>query len=259
MEFLERGYFRFPLEEAVLEWARKSLPIAKKQMRKPEFSHWLECGGTWFVGVDVLPNDPSGNVDDSGPLPGAGYASACGIYGNLNLHRGQVSVIYPGYPRPRKGESDAGYRYRVKRDAAHVDGLRLMNGSGERRLLERHAYILGIPLTECDSDASPLVVWEGSHHIMRAAFRKALGDVPEADWEEVDLAEIYRASRSEVFNVCERVELSASPGEVCLLHRHSVHGIAPWVEGAKAPEEGRMVVYFRPEWNGPGDMWLTAA
>jgi hypothetical protein len=27
----------------------------------------------------------------------------------------------------------------------------------------------------------------------------------------------------------------------------TLHGVAPWSEGAMAPPEGRMVAYFRPE------------
>ena len=38
-------------------------------------------------------------------------------------HKAQLSVIFPGYPKPRIGDSEAAFEYRRKRDAAHVDGL----------------------------------------------------------------------------------------------------------------------------------------
>ena len=39
----------------------------------------------------------------------------------------------------------------------------------QRMLRERHAWLLGLPLSETSAGASPLVVWEGSHHLMRRA------------------------------------------------------------------------------------------
>jgi hypothetical protein len=44
-----------------------------------------------------------------------------------------------------------------------------------------------------------------------------------------------------------------------LIHRLALHGVAPWAEGAEAGPEGRMIAYFRPEFEGLGDDWLTAA
>jgi hypothetical protein len=49
-----------------------------------------------------------------------------------------------------------------------------------------------------------------------------------------------------VFRRCRRVDLPARPGEATLLHRLTIHGVAPWAEGAEAPPEGRIVAYFRP-------------
>ena len=125
-------------------------------------------------------------------------------------------------------------------------------------LKERHAYILGLPLTDCSADASPLVVWEGSHHIMRDAFTRALQDIPEAAWAMVDLTDVYQATRRTVFETCKRVEVPAKPGEAYLVHRHAVHGVAPWSAPATAPPEGRMIVYFRPELPAGTDDWIHA-
>lgn len=258
-EFLQRGWAHCPAEPSVARWVAAVAPVARARVSDPaERAQWLHCEGTWFVGVDSLPNDASGDVGGAGPLAGAAYAAACALYGDLALHKGQVSVIYPGYPRPRQGESAGAFRYRRDRDAAHVDGL-LPEGPERRRMLkERHAYILGLPLSATGPGASPLVVWEGSHEIMRRAFGRALRDLPETRWADVDLTDIYHAARREVFETCPRVILPAAPGEATLVHRMALHGVAAWQEGAEAPDEGRMIVYFRPEWPAGTRDWLEA-
>ncbi|MEQ9257694.1 MAG: hypothetical protein RIG84_01205 [Roseovarius sp.] len=244
---LEKGWARFPAEEAVARWAGHAFGVACARISDPEERRqWLRCEGTWFVGVDTLPNDATGDLG-AGALPGTARAAAEALYGALPLHRGQVSVIYPGYPRPREGENEAAFRYRLKRDAAHVDGLLAIGAMRHRMLKERHAYILGLPLTDCGPGASPFSLWEGSHHVMRRAFEAALGHLPESEWASVDLTEVYQQTRREVFDTCKRITLPARPGEAYLVHRHTLHGVAPWEEGARAPEEGRMIAYFRPE------------
>ena len=255
----DKGWIRFPAEQAVRDWAAAAKNVALERIDDPdEQRQWLQCEGTWFVGVDTLPNTPDGTIAGTGPLPGAAYAEARALYGTLPLHRAQVSVIYPGYPRPRDGESDSAFRYRKNRDAAHVDGLLAVGDARRRMLKERHAYILGLPLTTCSATASPLVVWEGSHRIMGAAFRTALADIPQADWAEVDLTDTYQAARREVFERCPRVTVPANPGEAYLVHRHALHGVAPWNDDAQAPADGRIIAYFRPEFPAGSDAWLVA-
>lgn len=258
-DFWDKGWVRFPQDAEVRAWVDAARPVAVARVTDPEEQRqWLQCEGTWFVGVDTLPNTPDGAVSQSGPLTCAAYGFARATYGTLPLHRGQISVIYPGYPRPRAGEGEGAFRYRRDRDAAHVDGLLAVGEARRRMLKERHAYILGLPLTDCSAGASPLVVWEGSHHIMRAAFEGALGHLPEAEWAEVDLTDIYQAARRKVFDTCPRVTVPAVPGEAYLVHRHALHGVAPWAEGAEAPAEGRMIVYFRPELPEGSNDWLRA-
>ncbi|VAV99360.1 FIG00991857: hypothetical protein [hydrothermal vent metagenome] len=253
----DRGWAVFPAEPAVLKWAGVARDAALKCIAKPDAQkQWLQCEGTWFVGVDTLPNGTDGAVEGSGPLCGAAYNMAQQFYGELPLHRGQVSVIYPGYPRPRQGENEAAFQYRLNCDAAHVDGLLAVGPARRRMLKERHSYILGLPLSGCDAGASPLVIWEGSHHIMRAAFAAVLGDVAQENWADIDLTEAYQAARREVFERCPRVTVAAQPGAAYLIHRHALHGIAPWQEAAKAPPEGRMIAYFRPELPGGSEDWL---
>ncbi|KRS12382.1 hypothetical protein XM53_12185 [Roseovarius atlanticus] len=257
-DLLETGWARFAFDPSVAAWAEAAFTVAKERVNAPEEQRWLYCEGTWFVGVDTLPNAPDGAVGGSGPLTGQAWEAMSALYGRLPLHRGQVSVMYPGYPRPKDGEGDAAFGYRLRRDAAHVDGLLLEGPDRRRYLKERHAFILGLPLTTCNAGASPLSVWEGSHNVMRATFSEALDGVAPEAWDEVDLTEIYKAARRRVFDTCKRRLLPARPGEAYVVHRLAVHGVAPWEDGAEAPEEGRMIVYFRPEWPDPGDQWLTA-
>ena len=255
-QFLETGILRFPADPDMCAWADHARPVALAATQDPANGHWLRCGGTWFVGVDALPNDQSGWVDGGPPLAGAAMAFLNAAPGwCLPLHRAQVSVCYPGYPKPSPQETDAAFRFRRDRDAAHVDGL-LAEGPEKRRFLkEPHAYILGIALTAQSPDAAPLVAWEGSHHIMRQAFARVLDGQPASRWPEIDVTEAYQAARRQVFTSCRRVMLPAAPGEAVLLHRLLVHGVAPWGAAATASAAGRMIAYFRPHFPGLAD-WL---
>lgn len=257
-DFLAKGWVLFPYEAQLAAWANAAFEVAEARVRDPAEARWLRCGGTWFVGVDSLPNDARGRVDGSGALSGAALEMAQAIYGPLPMHRGQVSVIYPGYPKPYEDESESAFGYRLRRDAAHVDGLLPVGQARRRHLMERHAYILGLPLSECSADASPLTIWEGSHTRMRDVFARALSSTPQDAWDQIDLTEIYQTARREVFDTCPRVTVPAQPGEAYLVHRLALHGVAPWQDGATAPEAGRMIVYFRPEWDTPSDAWLSA-
>jgi len=255
-QFLETGILRFPADPDVTAWADHARPVALAATEDPANAHWLRCGGTWFVGVDALPNDQSGRVDGGPPLAGAAMAFLATVPGfSLPLHRAQVSVCYPGYPQPSPQETEAAFRFRRDRDAAHVDGLLALGPEKRRFLKEPHAYILGIALTEQSPDAAPLVAWAGSHHIMRQAFAQVLGGQPASRWPEIDLTEAYQAARRQVFADCRRIVLPARPGEAVLLHRHIVHGVAPWGAAATASPAGRMIAYFRPQFENPA-LWL---
>lgn len=257
--FFTRGWARFGPDPRVKDWADRALPAAREAVRDPALAHWHVCQGTWFVGVDALDNDAQGRIDGSGPLAGPAVEFIQTHIGPLPpLHRAQLSVVYPGYPRPREGESAGAFRYRRTRDAAHLDGLKPV-GAGRRRMLrECHAFILGLPLTDTSPDAAPMVVWEGSHEILRAALAEALAGHDPADWPDIDLTEPYQAARRRVFDSCRRVTIHARPGEAYLLHRLALHGVAPWGAAATAPPEGRMIAYFRPVLPGGARDWLGA-
>ena len=128
---------------------------------------WMMCEGTWFVGVDALATGPNGEAGETA-LAGAVIDDLVeGLPAKLPMHKAQLSVVYPGYPKPRSGESEAAFRYRLKRDAAHVDGLHAIGPDRRRHLSEHHVYLLGLPLTDCGPDVAPLVVWRGSHRLGR--------------------------------------------------------------------------------------------
>jgi hypothetical protein len=197
------GYAVFPYASEVAAWAAAAQVTGKAVLKQGgDFRH----GRTWFVGVDALPNAPDGSVAGvplAGPFQDHVTAPA-------QWHCAQLSVVFPGYPQQDQGESDAAHRYRRIRDAAHVDGL-LPEGPDKRRhLREPHGFILGLPLD--DVAASPLVVWPGSHLMMREAFAAVYTGIPPAQWGDLDVTEAYQTARRKVFDSCARVEVQARPG-----------------------------------------------
>ena len=242
------GWRRFKAHDEIKRWANAARKFASGAAQTPALKEkWLQCEGTWYVGVDVLPSDEDGRFEG---IELAGPASELiQSVATKPLHPAQVSILYPGYPKPRQGETKAGFAYRLTRDAAHVDGLLPVGAERRRMLREPHAYVLGLPLNACDIKASPMVVWEGSHLIMHNAFQAALSPYPASQWSDIDLSDVYHAARRDAFANCRRVAVHAEPGEAYAIHRLALHGIAPWQAGARAPSEGRMIAYFRPELN----------
>ena len=239
------GFVVFDVDPRVTRWATCAHAAACDVANDPvQRANWLRHGDTWFVGVDALPNRADGSIGDvdlSGPWNDIMPAPKV-------WHRAQVSVVYDGYPKKDPHESEAAHRFRVDRCAAHVDGLHLE--AGRRIVREPHAFILGLPLN--DSDACPLVVWRGSHVAMRAALTGAVGS---GDPCGVDVTEAYIAARRAVFDTCEAVEVALRVGQAVLVDRFALHGVAPWRSGVTAPPEGRMIAYFRPEFDDSTD-WI---
>ena len=260
--FHTRGWVTFDPAPEVLHWADAARPLAERLLADPGLrSQWLRCGGTWFAGVNVFPNDDSGAVSVAGVPPLAGpavdfIASGLGLAG-FAWDRAQISICLPGYPKPWGEESDAAFRFRRDRDAAHVDGL-LRDAARRRRLGETHDFILGIPLTDTPADASPLVVWEGSHEVMRRVFVERFAGIAEGEWGREDITDVYAAARRECFESLRRVPVHARPGEAYILHRLALHGIAPWDAGAG--DLPRMIAYFRPDTDpSRGNSWWLDA
>jgi hypothetical protein len=241
------GFMVFDRDGDVARWAEAARGAGIRVSRDRSIrADNLRHAGTWFVGVDALPNDPTGAVDGV-PLAGPWKRH---VSAPASWHAAQLSIVYPGYPGQDSDESDANHAFRIKRHAAHVDGL-LPEGPDRRRFLrEPHAFILGLPLNTCA--AAPLMVWPGSHLIMGTAFRAAIGT---DDPATVDLTDPYQAARRQVFEQIRPRALHAVPGQSILLHRHLLHGVAPWQDGVPDPGMGRMIAYFRPQFT-PGE-WLS--
>lgn len=255
--FLSRGWVRFEWDENIAAWAAHARAAGLAAVKDPSHAGWMDCENTWFIGVDALPNDAAGRLPGGPPLEAALFDLITARIGPVPpLHKGQLSIIYPGYPRPRAGEGGAAFRYRAKRDAAHVDGVKMFTADRRRRVEEPHAWVLGLPLNEAAPDAAPLVVWEGSHEVMRRAFATVFNGLPQEDWHLADVTEAYTIARKEVFATCRRVTVHAKPGEAYLMHRLCLHGVAPWA--APPASEGRMIAYFRPELPNWAPDWLTA-
>lgn len=244
---VDSGWQRLGPDPAIRAWADAARGVALGVLATST-EEW-RSGGTWFVGVDALPNGPDGSIDGT-----AFPWNALPLHPEP-LHPAQLSVIRPGYPQPSPEETPAALAYRQTRDAAHLDGLLPIGPQKQRMVKEPHAWVLGLPLN--DAPAAPLTVWEGSHEVLRAALLAALQPHPPESWGEVDLTAAYQEVRRTVFQTCPRRELPVRPGEATLLHRLTLHGVASWRDGDHAPPEGRMIAYLRPMLPSV-EAWLTA-
>ena len=232
----DAGYVVLDHDRDVLAWAEAARDVGLKVLADDTSRRH---GGTWFVGVDALPNKADGSI--------AGVPLAGSFLDHVKpqevWHQAQLSVVFPGYPCKDADESDAAHRFRLNRDAAHVDGLLPEGAERRRHLREPHSFILGLPLDDCP--ASPLVVWRGSHHLIGTAFRAAFEGLSADQWGEIDVTDVYQAARREAFAHCERLELPLRRGQAVVLHRHLLHGVAPWQVETEHPH--RMIAYFRPQ------------
>ena len=238
-----RGWTSLPPSTDLPAWIDAVRPTASALVDDPaEQSRWLRHGGTWFAGVNLLPNDGVGRVGAGPPLPDSVLAFCASHAPPIStLDRAQVSVCYPGYPK-QADEPDTAFRFRRDRFGAHLDGL-LGEGTPKRRYFrEYHAFILGLPFNTFDPNAAPLVVWEGSHVVLADMLRSNLGPDP-ASWQDIDLTDVYKETRTRIFETCAPKRLHASPGGGFLLHRFALHGVAPW---ATEDQRRRGILYFRP-------------
>ena len=92
-KYLDKGWFEFPYDARLARWVREGLQSAWSAVDAPENAHWHQCEGTWFVGVNALPNDAAGAVAGGGPLAGAAYEFAMSLFGALPLRAAQLSVV----------------------------------------------------------------------------------------------------------------------------------------------------------------------
>ena len=241
------GWHKIGPHPALLAWATAAHPVAVAALRDTDQP--LRCGGTWAVGLDLLPNAENGEIAGV-PLPWDVLGLA-----PVTLHPAQLSTIHPGYPRPSDEETEAAFRFRLNRDAAHLDGLLPVGPDRLRMIKEPHAWIVGLPLTT--SDAAPLVVWEGSHTIMQAALQAALAPHPPESWGDVDITAAYQAARAGIEYGIVRV----LAGQGCTSFALDGFQVAVTCTPSAAvdiPEENRLAVQFfsitaRAEHGQPGN------
>lgn len=246
--FFELGWTALPPDPAMANWAAAARGPALALAAEPDAE--FRCDGAWFPGVNALANEAQGAAPQLGIPPLAGgavdfVAEALG-FRDVAWDQAQISICYPGYPRHGSEETEAAFRYRVNREAAHVDGLLREPPRRRRRLGETHAFILAAPLAGVEAPgASAMVVWEGSHKAMRAAFRTAFDGVSPDRWRDVDVTEIYQETRRRCFDTCRRVVVGAPVGGAYLVHRLALHGVSAWTAPSDAPP--RAIAYFRPD------------
>lgn len=246
-EYAARGWIKFPVDPRLRSWLAAAAPAAFEVAAAPDVRRkWLRHGDTWLVGVSGLPNHEDGSIGGSGPLSCDATDFIEEIQGDFAWDRAQVSVCFRGYPRRDAHESVNAHRYRMDRDAAHVDGLHPVGTRRRRHLRESHRFVLGIPVNESPAKAAPFVVWDGSHEVMRNVFQEEFGPLEPDQWSGVDVTDVYHDARRSIWADCARHELPARPGEAYLVHRFALHGMAPWPGTLNGPREGRVILYFRP-------------
>jgi len=252
------GWCVFKHDQHVENWVSQTLPAARQAISAPQNQQWLRHGGTWFAGVNVLENDRSGKTLNGIALTGnvISFIQETITKAPVNLDRGQLSVCYPGYPKQSSDESDAAHGYRLRCDAAHVDGL-LKETNQQRYCREYHDYILAIPMSNFSADAAPFVVWSGSHKLVQSAFQEYLNKISTELWSNTAITECYTNVRKRIFNECERIEIALKPGEAFVGHRLLLHGTRPWHASARADQEGRLICFFRPA-SLTIEQWLNA-
>jgi len=246
--FFDLGWRRFRFDPQIYNWIEKSIGVARDRLCDPSNADWFRYQNTWFAGVNVLGNDRHGAVPNGPPLGGEAIDYIAHTLGlrDIEWDSAQLSVVFPGYPKPATSEPAAAHRYRLLRDAAHVDGIQRLGSARRRFLGETHAFILGVPMLKTAPQAAPLVVWERSHEIVRQTLKDVYSGSAVEHWPTIDITEIYQAMRRRIFDSCKRVEIWMPPGETYLVHRLALHGMAGWPAESDQAGAARMICYFRP-------------
>lgn len=243
------GWEIFERDADIVQWAAEAKEIVEKKLAQKDFPQKdLRCGGTWFAGVNFLGNSTSGKLETKN-LQGKIIASIMSRFRESfdEWDSAQISICYPGYPKPMASEGVAAFNYRIKKCAAHVDGILPLGNNRRRFVREHHAFIFGIPLSRFNRFASPLVIWEGSHHIILDTFHKIFSSLSSSEWPQLDVTFQYKEARKKVFATCPKKVIWVPLGGCFVLHRMCLHGISPWAKNAQAEPCGRIMAYFRPK------------
>ena len=256
--FNQMGWGVFDKEVHILNWANQARKNVCERLLLKDFENdQLRCGGTWFVGVNFLNKDKFGGLDKVA-FKGQSVRAVTRRYSSMlqTWDQAQISICYKGYPQPMAGETINAFKYRKNRFNAHVDGILPVGIAKRRYALEYHAFILGIPLVDYNEFAAPVVVWEGSHKIMHNCLSKQLSQFKDSLWKNEDITGIYNEARREIFLKCKPQTVTVPVGGSYLIHRFALHGVMPWKKNGKSGVGGRMIAYFRPQFN-EAKSWLN--
>ncbi len=105
----DRGWQRIGPDPRIAAWAAAALPVARAAVRASA-EEW-RCGGTWFVGVDALPNGPEGQVGGA-PFPWAALPLAPEPCTGRSFRSSARAIRSPGRARtsPPSGSGSDGTR-----------------------------------------------------------------------------------------------------------------------------------------------------
>ena len=271
--FLANGWLKFDYDHKIYHWVNVAKKKVFNRYNSGDFG-WnnFRCGNTWFVGVNFLGNDKTASLNGA-CFEGIPVTEIKSYFGHNIKYwdEAQVSICWPNYPLQSDNETHNAFNFRVNRYAAHVDGILPFGREKRRFLKDPHAFIFGIPITYCDYKTAPVVVWEGSHLIMREAFKRTYNASDSKNWDKIDVTNVYQKARSRVFETCQMKRLYVNLGESYLIDRLAVHGIAPWeprepkkngvstkdIKNQPEIKNGRAVIYFRPSFDITSD-WIKS-
>ncbi len=90
----KHGWTCFAQDAKIAKWVAHVQPHAADIALNPaHIAAWLRYGGTWFAGVNILPNDLCGRLGTGPALAGKAVDFLTELHGPLALDQAQISVI----------------------------------------------------------------------------------------------------------------------------------------------------------------------
>ena len=236
--FFERGWVRFPFDPEIATWVGAARAPAVQTLDDPELRRlWLRCGGTWFAGVNALPNTADGALPEHAvpPLGGRAIEFIARHLGLVRIRMGQgagldlFSRLSATLRRGKRGRiwfSIAPRRCACRR----VAPVR----SGPPKNTQRNPWVHPWPSADrctrqrcADGGLRRLATKSCAGRFQNAWRVSRRGTGRRKMWTEA-----YVSARRQCFERCPRVTIPARLGEVYLVHRLCLHGVAPWPVGA---------------------------
>ena len=119
----DNGWIKFKYDAKLYDWLKTvSREVFSEIQNHDNRNNWLRYQGTWFAGVNVLKNNIQGAVVGGRRLDTDSSRWALEKFNvkEIKWDKGQVSVCYPGYPKPAHSESLAAFKYRLKNSASYI-------------------------------------------------------------------------------------------------------------------------------------------